>query len=517
MIDDVSAADLAARLTDVVCDVDAAAADLVREFEQMLCASTLSGPSGEDARQLDALVERGIAHGSAGRYDAAARSFCAALRRCVRIGYLRGAADSVRNIGKIQLTTGRYRQAECAYVLAWELYRRTSWAAAGADCSHGLGVAYAGMGRYSLAEAAFEAARAAFDQLGRRQHAANSMQGLGNVFEATGRYALAEQAHRSARAVFAELGSVAGVAECDLNLGVVYESMTRYRAAELAYRRARSEFATLDRAEAVAECDQNLGIVYEIAQRYDMAGLAHRRARRVFVELGLSERAADCALNLGVVHRSSTDYRRAERDFAHARAVYVELELPEKVAWCDINRGLSAALAARSSAPGSPEWREGLRAGLSLVVPAVLFLDAGRFQFARAQARQAWARVLGIRWSALFEWAAELGDCELVADLVEAAINSGVHVGITGHERIHAESEFARIGSAELPIAMPLDEHTAAHSSGGHRLVAGAILPMIAPPRLLMPDGHLALDRYADRVEALYGRIDRLSAPVAVW
>ena len=115
----------------------------------------------------------------------------------------------------------------------------------------------------------------------------------------------------------------------------------------------------------------------------------------------------------------------------------------------------------------------------------------------------------------MFKWAASLGDERLVAEMVESVINSGVHSAaraVTDSVSKHAfgtnlvDSAASRSAEGET---FGGSGDSALVLAGVSRLIAGAVLPMSAPPRLLMSPRREALDPYLPRRPRCHIRPDR--------
>lgn len=92
------------------------------------------------------------------------------------------------------------------------------------------------------------------------------------------------------------------------------------------------------------------------------------------------------------------------------------------------------------------------REALGLLVPAVLALDATRFQFRTAPDRAAWAKTIARFTRDAFELAAKLGDASLVAELVETSLNNGVHTFADGADPAARTRD--ELSAAALPVGL---------------------------------------------------------------
>lgn len=126
-----------------------------------------------------------------------------------------------------------------------------------------------------------------------------------------------------------------------------------------------------------------------------------------------------------------------------------------------------------------------------------------------ASDRAAWIDTITYALRAVFDAAAELGDAQLIAELVEVSVNVGVHT--TEADPLHPDGQMATIADADPggrtePPSVPSGPHAGIRlAAGAARLVPGAELPLAPPPRLRMPGGKIALDRYLSLAHATYG------------
>ena len=210
---------------------------------------------------------------------------------------------------------------------------------------------------------------------------------------------------------------------------------------------------------------------------------------------------AICELGLGrlLVERGSSAEARSM--IGSARRRFECLGLEEWAARCSVE--LSATLDDRRAAAG--------------LLPALLALDAIRFQFPTASSRHAWRTSTEHATRRAFELAERLGDQRLVAELVETAINSGVHTasrhGPHGDLKTTPDTSPAEVSSA------------AARTSGTSRLLAGAELPLAPAPGLRMTAERVALITHRRVARRLYpaliapdaGARSSLDVTVSTW
>lgn len=151
-----------------------------------------------------------------------------------------------------------------------------------------------------------------------------------------------------------------------------------------------------------------------------------------------------------------------------------------------------------------------LSALLGDVIRVFMLKDAFRFKLRSSSDRLAWGESNRKVLEALFAASSEVGDETLMADLVEVAVNYGVF-GVKGADTV-APSESLKssilIGqeAGVIPLArmngigeeVGSGQDSAFRLGGGSHLIAGAALPLLPPPGVRMPDGHLTLTPWLD-------------------
>jgi hypothetical protein len=319
-------------------------------------------------------------------------------------------------------------------------------------------------------------------------------QSLGRRYWMAGQYDKAEEVFIASLPLFRKLSQDANAAMCEHSLGIVYGVTGRKEASEAAYLNSRKTFACLGMERMHATCNQNLGALYLDAKRLTHAEDAFKTARSEFLKLGLIEHVARSDLSLGLAHQE--------------RAFIEELV---------------------------PSRRRIMADALELLIPALLLLDSVRLTLPNSPARSAWISSVLYGTRAAFDLAAQLGDNQLVAQLVEVAINTGVHsinawLGPKDRQQnsfrasqalsewpvqqdagTYSEVSKAKPFKASLPSAAVLV------AAGKSRLLESALLPVGAPPLLRMPDGSIALEPYICRANEIYGTSGRSEEIINTW
>jgi hypothetical protein len=145
-------------------------------------------------------------------------------------------------------------------------------------------------------------------------------------------------------------------------------------------------------------------------------------------------------------------------------------------------------------------------AGLRLMLPALLALDALRFRLPRPRDRRAFRTTIDYAYEVAFEAAERTGDKRLFAELVETARGNGVpSFGYTNS----ATTQLRRGG--DLLLKPPSREFAGP--------AAGASVEDIAlgpPPRLVMPWGAVALIDHLPAAELRAGHPVRAPSEVVL-
>ncbi|MFE3193820.1 hypothetical protein ACFXHA_32790 [Nocardia sp. NPDC059240] len=469
----------------------------------------------EDPRYSRCLLYSAVLQGLRGRVTQA-RALLLEARRAASAA---GSDDQVRAclIEEIRLIVNSGGDLPAAYPMLEEARRSAEqgqeWAIA-AQCVEFTGLCQLLQDRYAEAETTLTQARAAYRLLGLTVQAAQIDLHLGRLYSLTGRIAEAEAAVAGGSAVLEEVfGADRYLAIAENMIGSVHLKAGRYPLAAAAFRTAEAalERSGLPLQAAVARL--NVGSAVMLQQDFT-TGIALMTSAidvlnaepfyHLYRAMGLG--------NIGGTEIHLGRFEEANSHLNQARALYTELGMVVAVAKIDL------LIATAASMPGGPRaWRAALERG----VPAVVFIDAQRFGFEAAHTRISWGALHAVAQTALFDWAHQLGDTALLADLVETAINSGTHVPeqaprATDESDLQVTLAALAASDADGTETAASQQLSASGLSGAAALISGAILPMRPPPRLLMPDGHVAL---ADHLAAADARYQPIARPgeVRVW
>lgn len=357
------------------------------------------------------------------------------------------------------------------------------------------------------------------------QNAADTLFDSGVDHARRGRYDHAAAAFADAHTHYIHLSNDRQAANCIYNLGTVASRLSRNELARTHYLQALETFTRLGDEREVAGCTYCLGNIASSLGQYELARTHYQQALEACTSLGAEDKAADCNQNLGLLAFELGEFEQSRCYFERALEVFTRLGLHPDAGHCQRLVGMTWQRQAATSDPAERPIL--LRRALAMMVPAAVFLDGMRFQFPTSTERVAWAgRIDGVTRS-LFEIATELDDETLVADLIESAVNAGVHTisrdSGSGHDemlvpawalgvfadtldpealtRDQAPNPTGNRDNAQVDPGLPGDTENpnepdtpGSHLGGTGRLIVGARLPMRPPPRLRMPDTHLALD-----------------------
>ncbi|WP_433653889.1 tetratricopeptide repeat protein [Nocardia sp. CA-128927] len=438
--------------------------------------------------------------------DEALRLLGVAQEYAKQLDDLEFTAECCQVLGTALIQTGEHDAAIEQMDSARKIFEEIEEWAKVAVCYEQSGMAHFSMGRHAVAETMLSAARDGFAHTGVVRQMAGADMHLGLVYCETGRFDDAERSYERARGFFVELGFDADMALAEANLGGLYLKRDDYDAAVRAYRSAEETLRKIGLDHRAAVCRQNLAAATTLRGDY-AGGAALLESARAYFESDPSFRRelAACYRNTAVTESVLGHYDSALTNLGRSRGIELEFGITIEVAKCDF---WAATLAVAAS-----DFQE-LRYALDLALPAMIFIDAQRFQFPQAASRIAWTELNARIQSQLFDWARQLGDASLMADLVEVAINSGTHVAADRPESSEQE-QLSALASAMMSAVGALPDETVRPDvevrgmGGAAALISGAALPMRPPPSLWMPDLHVALGPFIESSSERYGSADR--------
>ena len=261
-----------------------------------LTAHAASGWPGH-AIQLTAVLFRYL--DTSGHLPDAQATCASALQAARQIGDQAAQAESLKNLGYIDLQRGDYRQAADRLRAAWTLYREITDSCGQARTLRTLGVVDWLQGRLPQAVTRFRQALAISRQTGERLDQSRTLNNLGQVLKLQGHYEQAADCHRRALAISRELGNQRGEANALNNLGTVLCQQSRYQQGEDHIGQALAIYRDLGSPLGEAAALDNLGHASSQQARYQEATRHHRQALAIFRETGDLSNQALALIGLG--------------------------------------------------------------------------------------------------------------------------------------------------------------------------------------------------------------------------
>ena len=428
---------------------------------------------------------------------------------------------------------------------ARDLFREAEEINAVVMCGERIGMLLFELGRYKDSLAEFSWIRDVYLEVGEPVAAARMDGNIANLYRRTGDLSSAIRVNLEARALFEQAGEEHDVAICDGSLARIYKELHDHNSAVEAIERALSyfsqhgtpeEIASLERdlreirsqmqprATNVASEDDDRQLLNQLVRNLDGPALAPEQLLplmkeeagwRPFEELlhqwkrasehGPLPALAHYELQLGNAYLHLYRPAQALEHIQRSRDLYAQLGLPEEAAWTDIRRAEALEFKYLPARPAI--YQAALRLVLEVTIPAYIFLDSVRFRLVNAQQRAFWTRRVSYALQRIFIWAALLDDAELVAELIEVAINVGIHVPAQA-ETATDRRIFGRT-SADLDQPQPVEtgdvDMTLGQNSELYRYVAPDMLGLRPPPLLRMPTGKIALGSYIDIARVAHG------------
>ncbi|HMT50106.1 MAG TPA: tetratricopeptide repeat protein [Dietzia sp.] len=474
-------------------------------------ARTIFRLLGDNDGVGDCELTLGDIYFSRGDLESAEATFHSGLGRAFSSGEHKTVAEFRMRLGNVFHARNQYARALDEYKVAFETFDAHLDEAKMALITLYVGQTQRRLGNLRTAITLYESASSDFRRLRRVDHLGVGLAALGNALIDLTHFDRAQAVLEEARELVAEAGLTRDEAECALTLGfIAFNKGEPHRSRELT-QAALTIFSSLGIALSTAECHRLLGAVAFAEKDYLQAVEEFTTARQIYSSQGAHAAAATCTTDLARIALELRSYNLAHTRFASAQRTFSSLHLDTEVAFCEIGKARASAL--ESLHTGAVTNERELRDATESATAAHVYLDSLRFQFPSAADRIAWSRRVEDS-SALLFWIAELlHDERLISDLIETMINSGVHAVSTSSGSLGSDGGPLDLRSDycdDITDAAPgeTDASSLGWSLGGPgRLVAGAHLPMQPPPRIVMPDLHLALSPWRERSAHVFPRV----------
>jgi len=418
-----------------------------------------------------------------------------------------GAAESLRDLGVVHTSLHRYREAVDAFTRSCDEYTALGLSAQAAATGLLLGSTCRASGRLADAEQVLRRTVTLFEQCHDDTGVARSAYELGAVLDRVGRHDDAIRWTLLASTIFRSTGSDSGLAECMNALGDIHRQQMNWAEAEELFVLSHDLHSQSGDQLSAAYALSGLSEVYLFTHRAEAAVSLLQHCLDVF-STDAPDHVPSIRINMGVTLIALGRPDEAMSWLSQANAELTDQRRYHPAATADWLWCIARTRSAQNDSHVNPHrYHKAITAAIETGLPALLFIDAQRFQFSDEPTRRAWStRHTGLL-PQFFEWAAELKDERLLAELVETTINSGSHssdvpsyVGVfTDHQpySVHGLGDAAAAGPA--------------------RLVDAAILPMRPPPRLLLSPTREALSQYHDRADERYEPIGPRRGSIPTW
>lgn len=523
--------------------------------------------SGKKVSAAKSQMNRGDAHYNLKEYDSAESHYLAARKVFEEDLKLRLAAKCTLGLAKVALARRQYNEAERLVRSAWLYFLLDGGDADKAACDQHLGLIYLELREFAKARIYISSARRTFIECGAKYGVAECELDLAYIDDGQQNWESARSRYFSALEQFRNLRNRAKVVECCSGIGRVLFMLGEWKAAVQWEREGVKFHQDAGNIRLALRHKYNVAmILYESRQFEDarralvaLLGEAKRagdeywpaycqlllgsalielgssvsarkhiiEAQHTFVDQGVRLGAADCSRALGFLSFDLGQYGLAVRNFEDARRIYLDEGDHLRAASCDVNIARSAGhgWSLGGAQPSVLMCRKELRGVIGNLIGAIRYLSSLRFQFPTSHERLQWVDRISSGLSIAYWWAQYVDDEKLISELIEFQINSGVHgVGRLADSELLPRFGRMALGEMQGPSSGSGGEVGAVSESlkmSGEdgllsvrsQLIPGAILPMLPPPELKFPDGHLAFEDWLSQVESrICSVIDRMHA-----
>lgn len=337
---------------------------------------------------------------------------------------------------------------------------------------------------------------------------------LGVICASTRRFDLAEDYYARADDRYLALGHNAGRQQVLSHRAYAAMRAGELDRAEQLYAEAAAIFERQGQFEDLAVCEQARAALAE--QRGDTTGADDLTASSLarFERIGSAIAAADTMLLAARHAYDRSDIEEMKRLAQAARDVYQEREMYERCAQVDLMLAQTLEDNLNQTDHGDHEAAS-IATALSLAVPAALALEAARYDFATAHARNQWLELADAAMRLAFRLALRRQDQGLIFELVEHRC-AGAALVLSRAEPVPGQAAAfpaaARKTYARAVSAMTLGGVAA-------QAAASAGLRVAPPPKVLMSaeTGRIALQEYIQAAEFRYHRRIVSEEEVPFW
>ncbi|MFT3660686.1 MAG: hypothetical protein QM809_04635 [Gordonia sp. (in: high G+C Gram-positive bacteria)] len=447
---------------------------------------------------------------------AAIGHFAAARHACLDVDPRR-SADCLVAMAACALAAGDPERAASYYALAAVEYDALGAAAPWIKARTDYATVVVQLGDFAMAEeAVHEVLAAARDVAVDRAVLIEARLTLANLKGFSGRRAEAE------RELIALRESVPADplwnALCEESLGALYADGGEYEKARPAYEGALASYQRIGHELRILEAQAGLGWVLIGCGEQERGAGVLKATRQRFTELRRADRAAACDYNLANFYALTGRFEEADAAFAAAVRGLSGAGMHHQIANLQWNRVPRLVRESEERPDRAPALRH---AALDTAISALIATDYERFQFTDVTRRVQWMRHLAHRMRKTFTYAHRHGSPQLVADLIESALNAGVYVVEAELDDDHAEPVPMDRGPAPRPGPPGSgDGGGAALMMGATPVLSTSVLPLIPPPVLVDGTGRVVLAEQRARAAELDPEIRAVMAEapsVTIW
>ncbi len=462
------------------------------------------------AAEMQALLARGRELAEAREWEQAVAIYAEARAIAAETGDIH-----IRSFALQEWFMQHFGQGNYGTILE-EVTRELSLARAAGDtkyvafCSEILGSTHRQIGEFASAEEHYLRAAGIYEQSGSGNDIARLKHQLGDIYLSSGRAEEARVAYTLSRELFRTAGVMDWYGHSTMHLANTYPD----EEAEPLFIEARDTYNAMGLDNKAVRVTSALGHIAERRGDLDAAEAAYLESIRIHTRDHDYLELAEADFALASLHWRRNDVLNAEKHFERAVDTFVAFGVFPRAALCDVNR--AALWSAQAQNPTTRNTM--LSHAVDLMLPAVLYLNEQAHQFQTASHRQSWKALHSVWMNRVFEMVHEIGDTKLISELVEMNLNTGVYSTQKVPTSVLPQVS-GRMG--RLTQVATVEDHATIRamslSSVASRLVAGAALPQLPPPKLLMPDGSIAAEKYLDAIGTRFDQREQLHAPVQTW
>ncbi|MBI8989441.1 tetratricopeptide repeat protein, partial [Corynebacterium meridianum] len=457
-----------------------------------------------------------------------------------------GVTDTTRSWANLERDLGNFVRARDLFDSALRNYEGLGDKKGYANCLHSRGILERKNGNLARALEDTRRAVAIYKSINgdeKQKVVANCKHSMGNIYREMKDYGSARNLHGQAKELYESLGYLEPAHYCVMQLGILAALEGETDEARTYLVRALEYFRENNTSPLnQALCLKHLGILASKVGNVEEFFSKLNGANELYGDLGSRLGQASILLTKARFFRNCGDWIRTDQALKDARRIYASPEVSNMVrcAHIDIQRARLIVMSSGVCVGGhdmdnadvdiDEKAAEKLRNAIALALPAVVLLNRKRFTFVNAADRILWANVVQRSMGSILLWSRLAGTEELIVDLIETAVNAGIHQATSpalkdNENMILPESEIGledvdslsvgevdhvdsvALGDDSGPGGSKEVEPPSLHMGGGSVLIAGARLCMAPPPQLQMPDGHIALEPWIDR---RYGYVFRI-------